>query len=675
MKYFAGMVLMLVSHWLWAQTDPFNNFSGLQASGPIPADFSSSWADKFYENPVNLDLEEDISELSLEEFWINQNHAIDVLLSSGKFSFGDPVTTYINQVADKVLAKRPELRKKVRFYLYKDPSANAFCVADGLIGVNNGLIANLRSEAELAFVLAHEVSHFLEGHIFEDYFKEQEKSDGSVEVLEDIESRLKRSRGQELEADSVGLRIFLESGYESSAISGALISLYESYHPFGRCEVGGNPLSHNNAYQLPEWAVKRFQDSILDDYDYLSLGHGHPNIAQRLEEVNQFFFDAAVEVGQLFLVSEQSFYNARKWARFENVKINLIQANFTEALYEIHCLEEKYPNNKFLALSKMRALYGLAAYKIRARYHEVVPVPSALPGPIKDLSYTLFQLNKYELIGIAVRLANDLMEDYPANMDLKTMRLNLHRMWYSHSALDSPELLFAQNSEIPERSRLFLNRILPDYQLKESVYLEDFNTDISYQDSVNTFIPEILIDDPETSRDDYYYYQNNFVIDENFTGLYVLDPIVFVDLDGADEDDRFNSLDCEEALIEELPEMLLKENFGGQVLHSEFFDEQGVEGYNLLCQLKSFRGEARIYESLHFPTARAELSEELGLEYPYITTIIGLIRPGERDYYFFNVINLKTGKTVSQQIVDEGRALLASEFVRSTKRNLKDLKE
>jgi len=674
MKYYYGLFFALIAFSMAAQEDPFKNFQGIRSSGPIPTDFSTSWADKYYENPVDIELsDEQLEGVSLEEFWINQNHAIDVLLSSGKFSFGDPVTNYINKVAAKVLASRPELRGQLRFYLYRDPSANAFCVADGLIGIHNGLIANLNSEAELAFVIAHEASHYLENHIFEDYFKREEEKN-NVYVVERVEKRLKRSRTQELDADSIGLAIFMESGYDLRAVRKSLVSLYESYHPVGRCVAINNPLAYNNSYSLPERFVKEFKDSILTDYDYHSLGHDHPNVAQRIERITEALGEDTIN-GALFLVGEEEFKLVRKWARFENIRLNLFKANFLEALYEVNCLAEQNPQNRFLDLSRMRALYGLSIFKVRERYYNVVPPPSKIPGPVKDLTYTLFNLNRYELLGASLRLAKDLMAVYPDSKELRSMQKNLHRMLYSHSFLQDPESLFTAEAEVPERTKQFFNSVLPSYSKSESPYLKDFQQDLAYRDSVENFVLEIIEEDPEVSKSDYNYFKNNFIMADYCDGLIILDPIVFVELEGADEKDRYNSLDCEEALMEDLPERLADYSFGGQILHADFFEEMGTEGYNLLCDLKFYRSEARIYQALEFTTARWDLSSELNLYYPYITTIVGLIRHDGSDYYYFNVMDIRSGRPISQSISNEGKALLPVDFVRSTKRNLKELKQ
>jgi predicted Zn-dependent protease len=70
---------------------------------------------------------------------------------------------YVNLVGATV-AQRTEGGYKWRFGLVKTESVNAFATPGGFILVTTGLVKQLQSEDELAFVLAHEVGHVLKRH-------------------------------------------------------------------------------------------------------------------------------------------------------------------------------------------------------------------------------------------------------------------------------------------------------------------------------------------------------------------------------------------------------------------------------------------------------------------------------------------------------------------------------
>src|SRR5690625_6898201 len=57
------------------------------------------------------------------------------------------------------------INQKIRVFGVRDPSINAFALPGGYIGINSGLIATSRTEAELASVLAHEIAHVGQRHV------------------------------------------------------------------------------------------------------------------------------------------------------------------------------------------------------------------------------------------------------------------------------------------------------------------------------------------------------------------------------------------------------------------------------------------------------------------------------------------------------------------------------
>jgi predicted Zn-dependent protease len=51
-----------------------------------------------------------------------------------------------------------------RIWIWTDPTPNAFALPGGVIAVTSGLLEDVASENELAFILAHEVGHFYHRH-------------------------------------------------------------------------------------------------------------------------------------------------------------------------------------------------------------------------------------------------------------------------------------------------------------------------------------------------------------------------------------------------------------------------------------------------------------------------------------------------------------------------------
>jgi len=99
-------------------------------------------------------------------------------------------------------------------YLVRDPKPNAFSVGSGIIFITEGLLARLQTEAELAAVLAHEMSHQLLGHT-----REAIAAQGSKQSEMPTASY---SLNRELEADTLSLKILKVSRYDVRAAGAAL---------------------------------------------------------------------------------------------------------------------------------------------------------------------------------------------------------------------------------------------------------------------------------------------------------------------------------------------------------------------------------------------------------------------------------------------------------------------
>src|SRR5207244_8089650 len=69
------------------------------------------------------------------------------------------VTRYVSALGAKLAAQAPGPRFNYRFRVANLSDVNAFALPGGYIYVHRGLIENVRSEGELAGVMAHEIAH------------------------------------------------------------------------------------------------------------------------------------------------------------------------------------------------------------------------------------------------------------------------------------------------------------------------------------------------------------------------------------------------------------------------------------------------------------------------------------------------------------------------------------
>jgi len=141
------------------------------------------------------------------------------------------LTTYVNLVGLTVAseAARPDIA--YRFAVLETPDVNAFAAPGGYIFVTRGALDLMESESDLAGVLAHEVGHVNRRHVIEQIRKsdamrsvenEAGLTGGALDQVIGSGSNvlfMGLSRGDEAEADSIGLELAYAAGYDPGGLS------------------------------------------------------------------------------------------------------------------------------------------------------------------------------------------------------------------------------------------------------------------------------------------------------------------------------------------------------------------------------------------------------------------------------------------------------------------------
>ena len=398
-------ILSTVSFSLNAQQD-FNHFQTLVAQGTISDDFTKTTNEKILEDKGTRtgDLSTTQEHVFLEG--IHQN--IDQLLHSGSVIYGDEISVYVQAVAANLLKDEPELLAQLRFYTIKSNETNALSTDQGIIFVTTGLISQLTSEAQLAYVLSHEIAHYTEKHVIETFdWKNQNKYQQNR-----IEKLSAHTKEHEFEADKLALKRYHAAGYSDQEIISTFDVLMYSYLPFDEVELPKSYYSTDKMY-IPEsfFATKKYPVKAEEDYD--DDRSSHPNIKKRKDaalEALSNYSDWGKVVNSL---GESKFVYIRNLARFESLRTDIIDANFGQALYSIFLLEREFPQSIYIKRMKAQAWLGLTQFKAENMESKTMPGVSDYEGESAALYYFLKKLNDNAVFTLAIRNVYDLQKQLP----------------------------------------------------------------------------------------------------------------------------------------------------------------------------------------------------------------------------------------------------------------------
>jgi predicted Zn-dependent protease len=178
----------------------------------------------------------------------------------------------VKRVGEKIVAQSSASRSpyKYSFYLLADrKTVNAFALPGGQIFITEALLGLLEREDELAGVLGHEVGHVLARHSAERLAKQQltQSLIGAVAVgsgsydtaqLAQVAGSLinmKYGRDDELEADSLGLRLMREARYDPRA----LISVMQKLE---KASGGGRQPEFASTHPNPGNRIQRIKEQL-----------------------------------------------------------------------------------------------------------------------------------------------------------------------------------------------------------------------------------------------------------------------------------------------------------------------------------------------------------------------------------------------------------------------------
>ena len=187
----------------------------------------------------------------------------------------DPVVSeYINRVGQNIV-RNSDARVPFTIKVIDSDAVNAFALPGGFFYVNSGLILRAESEAELAGVMAHEIAHVAARHSTKRQTKGQLAQLATIPLIllgpggwagygiyQGLNfaiplTFLKFSRGDETEADYLGLQYMYQTGYDPNAF----VTFFEKVQAEEKRRPGTVPTVFNTHPPTPD-RVQKVQKEI-----------------------------------------------------------------------------------------------------------------------------------------------------------------------------------------------------------------------------------------------------------------------------------------------------------------------------------------------------------------------------------------------------------------------------
>jgi Zn-dependent protease with chaperone function len=373
MKYFLTFLISIVT-FTGANAQFDKTYEPIEINSPLPVEYFFDITGRSQQVANSQDI---IDKKIAEKLYFETITRIQELILDGYILYNDTLSNYVNKVAQKAFVSNPTALNGIRIYVSRFPYVNAFTYPDGTILVNAGMLGLLETEAQLAFILAHEVGHYNKKHTLVEYQKKIDLTEQRNDTEDDklFFLSLSYSREQESEADAYAINIIRNSEYNATQSTPALMCLTREDVSIIDPVADFMQLFNSENFKLDSlWlSVKKTFSSYTSgekktiksvfrgDEDNIST---HPSMEKRIISMQEILKSTEYsDEGKKKNIVVNDFEQIHDLAQFENAEFAYNDGEYFLSICVTSHLLKKYPNNEFLLSLMLKNLYWTAYYK------------------------------------------------------------------------------------------------------------------------------------------------------------------------------------------------------------------------------------------------------------------------------------------------------------------------
>ncbi len=326
----------------------------------------------------------------------------------------DPILIeYINDLGNRLVRNAEDVNYSFEFFLINNKELNAFAFFGGHVGIHGGLVTAADTESELASVIAHEISHVTQRHLAR-RMAAQERTQPltmaglltgvlltlvnpsvgmaalTTSVAASTQLGINYTRGNEKEADRVGIALLANSGFNPMGAPNFFVKMAEKYryqskppamlltHPLPESRITDARIRAQNLpprADIPSLAFELTKARLIARYE----GNPRDNIKKfkRIIDKNQYVLKPAALYGLAI-----SHYENKDYQQAEKILLALRKTDrnnlfYVDVLADTYIGLEKFeqaitmmaeldllmPNNQVVALNYANVLSQAKKYQ------------------------------------------------------------------------------------------------------------------------------------------------------------------------------------------------------------------------------------------------------------------------------------------------------------------------
>jgi hypothetical protein len=343
-----------------ADTDLTTTFKPAQVAGTPPEVYT--WTKEKYQTlPFKNISQTGVDREKATSFQSLYRANMYALFWSGNVLFGDDFSVYLNSVKDEILASNSlsDWKQEVTCYAWKTSQTVPKTLVDGSILIPINLLSKVENEAQLAFLISHEIATYQqikEKHyaVFLQTTGSLEQSIGLYDILSEFNATFVKN---ETLSDLEGYKLFQKTKYNQEDALDLLLIMQFASLDYETRKI--TPEFFNTAFgELPQSYFEHLSEDIESSVSEIEETKQAAQYESRIEKLSEVL---TFKEGQKFIVaSEPSFSNLSLRAKFENQLIHVEEEKFIKTIKESYSLLKLFPDNQFLKDCVIQSLYSLA---------------------------------------------------------------------------------------------------------------------------------------------------------------------------------------------------------------------------------------------------------------------------------------------------------------------------